>query len=117
MELLLRLGLHSSDYSYWVSSSFSVVINLACWQAFETSLAKKENYIRELESSLFEQKEINCRQHNEIQLLNERITNEARRVKMLEREGDRLRSEISLLESKVCVPRDIYMLLELFSGP
>lgn len=48
-------------------------------------------------------KEVNTRQHKEILLLNERLTNEARRVKMLEREGDRLRSDISLLESKVCV--------------
>ncbi|KAK4491274.1 hypothetical protein RD792_002010 [Penstemon davidsonii] len=70
-------------------------------QELEASLAKKENYVKELESRLFEQKEINNRQHNEIKLLNERLTNEARRVKMLEREGDRLRSEISLLESKL----------------
>ncbi|KAL7119728.1 hypothetical protein ACP275_02G079900 [Erythranthe tilingii] len=70
-------------------------------QELEASLAKKENYVRELENSLSEQKEINSRQHNEIKSLNERLTNEARRLKMLEREGDRLRSEISLLESKL----------------
>ncbi|KAL7157459.1 hypothetical protein ABFS83_02G078500 [Erythranthe nasuta] len=70
-------------------------------QELEASLAKKENYVRELENSLSEQKEINSRQHNEIKLLNERLTNEARRLKMLERDGDRLRSEISLLESKL----------------
>ncbi|KAL3843634.1 hypothetical protein ACJIZ3_001037 [Penstemon smallii] len=70
-------------------------------QDLEASLAKKENYVKELESRLYEHKEINNRQHNEIKLLNERLTNEARRVKMLEREGDRLRSEISLLESKL----------------
>ncbi|KAI3445547.1 hypothetical protein Pfo_002212 [Paulownia fortunei] len=70
-------------------------------QELEASLAKKENYVRELENSLLEKKEINSHQHNEIKLLNERLTNEARRVKMLEREGDRLRSEISLLESKL----------------
>ncbi|KAK6159685.1 hypothetical protein DH2020_003066 [Rehmannia glutinosa] len=70
-------------------------------QELEASLAKKENYVKELENSLLEKKEINSRQHNEIMLLNERLTNEARRVKMLEREGDRLRSDISLLESKL----------------
>lgn len=36
---------------------------------------------------------------------------------MLEREGDRFRSEISLLESKVCVPKQIYLGLELYFGP
>lgn len=67
------------------------------------SLSKKENYTMELEKNLAELKEINSRQHDEIKLLSERLTNEARRLKMLEREDDRLRSEISLLESKVCV--------------
>lgn len=71
------------------------------FQELETSLDKKENYVRQLENSLSEIKEINGRQHNEITLLNERLTNEGRRVKMLEREADRLRSEISLLESKL----------------
>ncbi|PIN23581.1 Mitotic checkpoint protein MAD1 [Handroanthus impetiginosus] len=70
-------------------------------QELEASLAKKENYVRELESSLLEKRETSSRQHNEIKLLNERLTNEARRIKMLERESDRLRSEISLLESKL----------------
>lgn len=36
---------------------------------------------------------------------------------MLEREADRLRSEISLLESKVCVPRIYTCVLELYFGP
>ncbi|KAL3620766.1 coiled-coil domain-containing protein mad1 [Castilleja foliolosa] len=71
------------------------------FQELEVSLAKKENYIKELETSLLGKNETNSRQQNEIQLLNERLTNEARRIKMLEREGDRLRSEISLLESKL----------------
>lgn len=62
---------------------------------------KKEEYIKELEKNLCEQKEVSTRQHNEIKLLTERLNNEARRIKSLEREGDRLRSEISLLESKV----------------
>ncbi|KAL8487258.1 hypothetical protein ACS0TY_023798 [Phlomoides rotata] len=70
-------------------------------QELETSLDKKEIYVKELESSLSELKGINSLQRNELNLLNERLTNEARRVKMLEREGDRLRSDISLLESKL----------------
>lgn len=45
--------------------------------------------------------EINNRQREEIKLLGEKLNNEARRIKSLERESDRLRSEISLLESKV----------------
>ncbi|KAK9286508.1 hypothetical protein L1049_014906 [Liquidambar formosana] len=70
-------------------------------QELESSLVKKDCCIKELESSLSEQKEINNRQHNELKLLNERLNNEARRIKSLERESDRLRSEISLLESKL----------------
>ncbi|XP_073028375.1 mitotic spindle checkpoint protein MAD1 isoform X1 [Primulina eburnea] len=70
-------------------------------QELEMSLSKKENYSIELEKNLVELKEINSRQYDEIKLLNERLTNEARRLKMLEREDDRLRSEISLLESKL----------------
>ncbi|CAI9770162.1 unnamed protein product [Fraxinus pennsylvanica] len=70
-------------------------------QQLESSLAKKESVIRELESNLSEQRETNRRQLDEIKLLNERLNNEARRIKMLEREGDRLRSEIAILESKL----------------
>ncbi|XP_073123988.1 mitotic spindle checkpoint protein MAD1 isoform X2 [Henckelia pumila] len=70
-------------------------------QELEMSLSKKENYTIELEKNLVELRETNSRQHDEIKLLSERLTNEARRLKMLEREGDRLRSEISLLESKL----------------
>ena len=70
-------------------------------QELESSLAKKELCIKELESSFHVQKEVNTRQYEEIKLLNERLNNEARRIKSLEREGDRLRSEVSLLESKV----------------
>ncbi|XP_022861406.1 mitotic spindle checkpoint protein MAD1 isoform X2 [Olea europaea var. sylvestris] len=67
----------------------------------ESSLAKKESVIRELENNLSEQRETNRCQLDEIKLLNERLNNEARRIKMLEREDDRLRSEIALLESKL----------------
>ncbi|XP_022721324.1 mitotic spindle checkpoint protein MAD1 [Durio zibethinus] len=70
-------------------------------QELESSLAKKESCIKELESSLHEQKDVNDRQHNEIKLLHDRLNNEARRIKSLERETDRLRSELSLLESKL----------------
>ncbi|KAK3037756.1 hypothetical protein RJ639_031127 [Escallonia herrerae] len=70
-------------------------------QELESSLAKKEYHIKELESNLCEQKEVNNRQHSERKLLSERLNNEAKRIKSLEREGDRLRSEISLLESKL----------------
>ncbi|CAN4110779.1 unnamed protein product [Withania somnifera] len=67
----------------------------------EASLAKKENCIKELESYLSEQKEVNIRQLNEIKFLNEKLNNEARKIKSLEREGDSLRSQIALLESKL----------------
>ncbi|CAA2963719.1 mitotic spindle checkpoint MAD1 [Olea europaea subsp. europaea] len=70
-------------------------------QQLESSLAKKESVIRELENNLSEQRETNRCQLDEIKLLNERLNNEARRIKMLEREDDRLRSEIALLESKL----------------
>ncbi|KAJ6798424.1 mitotic spindle checkpoint protein MAD1 [Iris pallida] len=70
-------------------------------QNLEKSLAQKESVIREVESSLHEQREVINRQHDEIKLLNERLSAEARRVKSMEREGDRLRAEISLLESKL----------------
>lgn len=77
------------------------IANGALFQELESCLAKKEYCLKELESNLCEQKEINTRQHNEIKVLTERLNNEARRIKSLEREGDRLRSEISLLESKL----------------
>ncbi|XP_027163155.1 mitotic spindle checkpoint protein MAD1 [Coffea eugenioides] len=70
-------------------------------QELEASIAKKENYIKELESNLHEQNLINIHQQNEIKLLSVRLTDEARRIKSLEREGDRLRSELALLESKL----------------
>ncbi|KAJ0959761.1 hypothetical protein J5N97_000550 [Dioscorea zingiberensis] len=67
----------------------------------ESSLLARENAMRELENNLNDQREIINRQHNELQLLNDKLATEARRIKSLEREGERLRSEISLLESKV----------------
>ncbi|XP_024023565.1 mitotic spindle checkpoint protein MAD1 isoform X2 [Morus notabilis] len=70
-------------------------------QGLESCIEKKECYIKELETSLSVQKEANNCQYEEVKLLNERLNNEAKRIKSLERENDRLRSEISLLESKL----------------
>ncbi|KAL1198564.1 Mitotic spindle checkpoint protein MAD1 [Cardamine amara subsp. amara] len=70
-------------------------------QGYESSLAKKESYIKDLEKDLSQLKDVNNRQRYEIELLNEKLVNEARKIKSLERESDRLRSEISLLESKL----------------
>ncbi|CAN0907383.1 Mitotic spindle checkpoint protein MAD1 [Linum grandiflorum] len=70
-------------------------------QELELSLSKKESYIEELKRDLDAQKGINYHQRDEIKSLHDRLNNEARRVKSLERESDRLRSEISLLESKL----------------
>lgn len=67
----------------------------------EYSLVQRESTIRDLENSLLKQREIIDHQCDELKLMHEKISTEARRVKSLEREGDRLRSEISLLESKL----------------
>ncbi|XP_031382416.1 mitotic spindle checkpoint protein MAD1 isoform X2 [Punica granatum] len=77
------------------------VADEALLQELQSSLANKEKCIKELESSLQVQKEINNRQREEIKLLGEKLNNEARRIKSLERESDRLRSEIALLEAKL----------------
>ncbi|KAB2627637.1 spindle assembly checkpoint component mad1 [Pyrus ussuriensis x Pyrus communis] len=52
-------------------------------QEVESSLVKKEGYIKELEWGPCEQKEVNSRQREEIKLLKERLNNEARRTKMV----------------------------------
>ncbi|WCJ18702.1 mitotic checkpoint family protein [Euphorbia peplus] len=70
-------------------------------QELESSLAQKDCYIQELEINLREQKEVNNHHLDEIKLLNEKLVNEARRIKSLERESDRLCAEISSLESKL----------------
>lgn len=70
-------------------------------QELQSSLVQKEGYIKELENNLSELKAANDRHYNEIRLLNEKLNSEERRIKSLEREGDRLRSEIALLESKL----------------
>ncbi|XP_057976402.1 mitotic spindle checkpoint protein MAD1 [Malania oleifera] len=77
------------------------VANGTLIQELESSLAKKEVCIKELDSNLREQIEVSNRQNAEIKLLAEKLNNEARRIKSLERESDRLRAEISLLESKL----------------
>lgn len=70
-------------------------------QELESSLRKKDDCIKELESTLHELRVVNNRQHEEIKLLNEKLHSEARRIKSLERESNSLRSEISLLEAKL----------------
>lgn len=82
-------------------------------QELESALTQKgnESYIKELESNLHEQQGVNSHCRDEIKLLTERLNNEARRIKSLEREGDLLRSEISILESKVGITNLILVLL------
>ncbi|KAK4798871.1 hypothetical protein SAY86_024236 [Trapa natans] len=70
-------------------------------QELQLSIANKECYIKELESTVQMKQEMNNRQQEEITLLGEKLNDEARRIRSLERESDRLRSEISLLESKL----------------
>lgn len=67
----------------------------------ESSLFERDRTIRDLESSLLEQREVMNHRCDELKIMNEKLSIEARRVKSLEREGDRLRAEISLLESKL----------------
>ncbi|KAG6466882.1 hypothetical protein ZIOFF_075323 [Zingiber officinale] len=67
----------------------------------ESSLADRENTIKELQTNLHEQQGVVNHLHDELKILSEQLSSEARRVKSLEREGDRLRAEISLLESKL----------------
>ena len=85
----------------FVVSHCSIFLLSLVAQDLEKALAQRESAMRELEASLREQREVINHQHDELRLMNERLGVEARRVKSLEREGDRLRSEISLLESKV----------------
>lgn len=70
-------------------------------QGLELSLSQKESCIKELESEINEAKMVSHHRLQEIELLNERLNSEARRIKSLERENDRLLQQISLLESKV----------------
>ncbi|MFS7930641.1 hypothetical protein Hanom_Chr04g00346631 [Helianthus anomalus] len=49
----------------------------------EAFLAIKEDLIKQLESSMLEQKYVNAGQHNKIKLLNERLSNESKKNKVL----------------------------------
>lgn len=57
--------------------------------------------MKEMESSLQEHREIIAHQHAELKLSSDRLMDESKKVKSLERESDRLRHEVALLESKV----------------
>lgn len=70
-------------------------------QEAESSFSERESSLIELEYNLHEQRELINRQCHEIELLNEKLNFEVKKIKSLERESDRLRAEISLLESKV----------------
>ena len=67
----------------------------------EPDLSQMDKVVRELESSLHEQRTLISQQHAELNLMNEKLSIEARKAKSLEREGDQLRSQVALLESKV----------------
>ncbi|KQK04829.1 mitotic spindle checkpoint protein MAD1 [Brachypodium distachyon] len=67
----------------------------------ESGLLQMEKAVRELESTVHEQRELISQQHAELNLLNEKLSIEARKAKSLEREGDQLRSQVALLESKL----------------
>lgn len=70
-------------------------------QEAESSFSERESSLIELEYNLHEQRELINRQCHEIESLNEKLNFEVKKIKSLERESDRLRAEISLLESKV----------------
>jgi mitotic spindle assembly checkpoint protein MAD1 len=70
-------------------------------QNTDSDLSKMEKLVRELESTVHEQKEVLSHKHAELNIMNERLSLETRKVNSLEREGDQLRSQVALLESKV----------------
>lgn len=67
----------------------------------ESELSQMEKVVRELDNTLHEQRELISQQHAELNLMNEKLSIEARKAKSLEREGDQLRSQVALLESKL----------------
>ncbi|KAF8716480.1 hypothetical protein HU200_026303 [Digitaria exilis] len=67
----------------------------------ESDQSGMEKIIRELESTIQELKELISHKDAELNIMNERLSLEARKVKSLEREGDQLRSQMALLESKL----------------
>ena len=70
----------------------------------ESDQSGMEKAIRELESIIHELKELISHKDTELNTMNERLSLETRKVKSLEREGDQLRSQVALLESKVRTP-------------
>ncbi|PWZ34124.1 Mitotic spindle checkpoint protein MAD1 [Zea mays] len=69
--------------------------------ATESDQSGMEKTIRELESIIHELKELISHKDTELNIMNERLNLETRKVKSLEREGDQLRSQVALLESKL----------------
>ncbi|KAL6616479.1 hypothetical protein ACP70R_038749 [Stipagrostis hirtigluma subsp. patula] len=67
----------------------------------ESDPSRMDKLIRELESTIQEQKELISHQHAELNTMNERLNLEGKKIKSLEREGDQLRSQVALLESKL----------------
>ncbi|KAJ4810842.1 Mitotic spindle checkpoint protein MAD1 [Rhynchospora pubera] len=70
-------------------------------EELEAALNDKEQMMKEMESSLQEHREMIAHQHAELKLFNDRLADESKKVKSLERESDRLRHEVALLESKL----------------
>ncbi|CAL4960176.1 unnamed protein product [Urochloa decumbens] len=70
-------------------------------RVMESDQSGMEKMIRELESAIHEQKELVSHKDSELNIMNERLNLEAKKVKSLEREGDQLRSQVALLESKL----------------
>ncbi|KAM0862896.1 hypothetical protein ACQ4PT_044977 [Festuca glaucescens] len=71
------------------------------FKKMEPDLSQMEKVVRELESSLHEQRTLISQKNAELNLKNEKLSIEARKTKSLEREGDQLRSQVALLESKL----------------
>ncbi|KAF0921066.1 hypothetical protein E2562_038440 [Oryza meyeriana var. granulata] len=67
----------------------------------ESDLSRMEKVVRELESTIRDQRELISQQHTELNLMNEKLSIESRKAKSLERDGDQLRSQVALLESKL----------------
>ncbi|XP_074583198.1 mitotic spindle checkpoint protein MAD1 isoform X2 [Curcuma longa] len=96
-----RLKKEATMLSKLKNSNESGLPNETLVKDLESSLADRENTIKELQNNLHEQQGVVNHLHDELKILSEQLSSEARRVKSLEREGDRLRAEISLLESKL----------------
>uniref|UniRef100_A0A0D9YI59 DUF4094 domain-containing protein n=1 Tax=Oryza glumipatula TaxID=40148 RepID=A0A0D9YI59_9ORYZ len=78
--------------------------NISCEvtiQNMESDLSRMEKVVTELESTIRDQRELISQQHTELNLMNEKLSIESRKAKSLERDGDQLRSQVALLESKL----------------